>query len=403
METTVTYHDTIVDQGRGNPCIEALNPVISDTELTKKLLRKPAFKRPDINLPSHLRRQSLAIIEEVYTPLPHVLRLGRSVDDTMRCGLMNRNPMAIGYWNEDAKQWQPRVRSIGHQPITGINFGGEGGLGKTITVKNLLGQQQQVIRHTTYKPACYAEAKRMPGLEHLKESQPFPHVQLTYLFVECSPSYAPTAMAQAIFTAADEALGNTDYTTRYGKGNLPTLERNAFRLARNHSLGILVVDEVQRIIACKSTINFLISLNNVMKVPIMFVGTKESIAMFESDPSLARRGNKMGDHKWERMDWNKEEGKKSWTLLMKTLWPYQVLRDIGDLTDEICKEFWEGSKGIPDYGVKLFRAAQCRALDSKIENLTPEVIRSACDGTNFSRLLLDKPEEHEKRYGAKRR
>jgi hypothetical protein len=393
MSNTVTYHDLIVDQGQGNPDLEALNPPLSDNELTEKFFSNPPFEPPDYNLESHFRRQALSILEEVYVPFSSAIRAIRCWDDVVRCGLASRNPLTSGYWDDQNCLWIPGDQARGHQGVTGINLAGESGLGKSILVHKIASLHPQTIRHSEYLPANLGKAIQRPGLGRLQPSQKFSHVQLTHLIVTCSAIKAPKAMAESIFMAADEALGDTNYAEKYCKGNVHKLQMNAGLLARNHNLGGLIVDEVQRLQGSPETIEFLVNLNAIMKVPVMLVGTDDVFDYFELNPSIARRGNKMGDHKWERISWLTPEGKQQWKLLLGTLWPYQVVKEIVDLTDELCEVFWEAAKGIPDYCVKIFRLAQFRAMDVGVEKITAEMVRSARDGFEFSKLLLDHPDQ----------
>ena len=103
--TEAKYTDPGVEQGRGNPTIEALNPPQSDKEIMKALLKKPRFTRPDPKLPVEKRRQELAVLDQAYSPIEPVVALARSYDDVLRCGYHCRNPMKIGYFDHTAKQW----------------------------------------------------------------------------------------------------------------------------------------------------------------------------------------------------------------------------------------------------------------------------------------------------------
>jgi hypothetical protein len=318
------------------------------------------------------------------------------MDDAMRCGYICRNPMKVGYWNHENSTWISASHKMSHQTITGISLAGESGLGKSHTLRTISDNTPQVIQHSNYRPPDLKQARKVPGLESLQAEQKFSHIQITHLIVEC-PAYSqsPKNMAKAIFAAADEALQDTDYYNRYGRGSVTDLENNAHRLARNHSLGVLWIDEVRRLMDSKPTINFLVSLNNIIRVPIVLVGTEQSVAMFKKDRSIARRGNKFGDHYWKRINWNDAKGRRDWCNFIKSIEPYQVLKKFVKMNDDFCKLIWIGSGVIPDYAVKIFRQAQCRALECGIEELSSDLITSVSDTLSFSNDFLINPDEPE--------
>ena len=107
-------------------------------------------------------------------------------------------------------------------------------------------------------------------------------------------------------------------------------------LALKHSLGVLVIDEIQNLVSAPGTsademLNFLVEMDNEVGVPIVLVGT------FKAEPILcgdefrrARRAAGQGDCVWERM---KEDA--VWRKFAKRLWKYQFVRNPSTLDEGV--------------------------------------------------------------------
>jgi len=117
-------------------------------------------------------------------------------------------------------------------------------------------------------------------------------------------------------------------------------------VAANHYIGVLVIDEIQRLSLAKSggadlLLNFFVQLVNDMGVPVVLVGTYGALAVLSGQFSVLRRGTGQGDLIWDRMQ---KDGQ--WELFVKSLFRAQYTRkafsadDIADPppTDPIRKQ-----------------------------------------------------------------
>ena len=149
-------------------------------------------------------------------------------------------------------------------------------------------------------------------------------------------------------------------------------------VAANHSIGVLVIDEIQRLSLSKSggvekMLNFFVQLVNTVGVPVVLVGTYKSLSIFEGNFSQMRRGTGQGDLVWDRMKLDNE-----WELFLKSLWYFQYTRKTCSLKDNpnLTNVLYEETQGITDLAVKAYMLAQERAIETGKEIVTDAIIRS---------------------------
>ena len=168
------------------------------------------------------------------------------------------------------------------------------------------------------------------------------------------------------------ALG-TDYYENYGLRGRPTIDRMRISMATvvsNHSLGVLVIDEIQNLRDAKSEgaarmLNFFVQLDNTIGVPVILVGTPKALPVLTGEFRRARRATGQGDVPWERMQRNDE-----WRFFLETVWKYLYVRKPSPLTDELSNALYDEAQGITDIAIKLFFLAQIRAIVRGEEEIT---------------------------------
>lgn len=205
------------------------------------------------------------------------------------------------------------------------------------------------------------------------------------------------------------------------------------RVASNHCLGILVIDEIQDLSEAKSggdssMLSFFVHLENRIGVPFILIGTPQAIPILSGQFRHARRVSEQGDIVWNRMNEIKEEvewiednddedyqeddantitertyeNKEQevdpvWRDFVETLWAYQYVTHVTQLKENLLKDrraraLYAVSKGIPAVALTVFVLAQRRAINSGIEKITSGTIRSvAHDSQNLIKSMLDKP------------
>src|SRR6185503_2698245 len=190
--------------------------------------------------------------------------------------------------------------------------------------------------------------------------------------------------------AVDDIL-DTGYEKNYTTGRrTDELLLQMARVAANHGLGVLVIDEIQRLSYAKSggaekMLNFFVQLSNTIGIPVVLVGTFKALGILSGAVHQIRRGAGQGDMVWDRMPEGKwvtpddSAGTGVWQLFLESLWVYQYIRTPCALTPELAHALYEETQGITDFAAKVFMLAQARAIttskDGK-EELSIQIIRS---------------------------
>lgn len=363
----------------GNLLIEALPPIFTDDQAMIRLGYYPKYDDAQRKAQSHIRYLLIQNGLKFFSPLDIHIDLQRCFSNLLRIGYVGRNPMKLGFWQDmsskldtfdqysDQYEQQPdRLPST----AAGFNIIGPSGVGKSFSVERVLSLYPQVIHHSHYRGRDFTQS------------------QLVWLKLDCPFDGNPRGLCYQFFKAVDDILGTNCYHnyTR-GKRIQDELLSDMATVAANHFVGVLVIDEIQRLSLAKSggsdrMLNFFVQLINIIGVPIVLVGNYKALSVLSGDFSQMRRGTGQGDLTWDLME--KDE---QWELFVESLWRFQYTRkkctprdrasnspkDTTTLSDVLYEE----TQGITDFAVKVYMFAQERAIDSGKEILTAAIIRSA--------------------------
>jgi hypothetical protein len=360
------YRDQVIDDYRGNPTIEALPPIRSSKELAAGLRHRPTYDEADRQLPAAERQHLTEKILSFVQPLSIHIELAHRVSRLLRNGLVARNPVVPRYRTDMEAGLDALARRVPRRGprSTGMIVAGISGAGKTTGLAAALDLVPQVIEHTAY------------------QGTPFLHTQVVHLTVECPPDSSTRALGLAFVQAMDDLLGER-YEHRYlrAKSTAADMLGVMARLAAVHSLGILVIDEIQHLASAKSggekvMLNFFSGLVNVVGVPVILAGTPKAVGVLTQEFRHARRGTGQGDMIWERMLRDTDTGEAEWELFVRAMWRYQYTREVTPLTPKLSNALYDESQGITDVTVKLYMLAQLRAIQTGTERITVGLIRS---------------------------
>jgi hypothetical protein len=162
------------------------------------------------------------------------------------------------------------------------------------------------------------------------------------------------------------------------------------RAAALHSIGVLVIDEIQHLSVAKSggseqVLSFFVELINKIGVPVILVGTYKAKPMLSREFRLARKSAGLGDFIWDNM---RRDG--TWKLFLESLWRYQYTQKDCPLTPRLSLALYDVTQGITDLAVKVYMLAQARAITRGDEAITASIIRSvARDSLQMVRPILD--------------
>jgi AAA domain len=366
------YVESEVSEYIGNPLIEALPPILTNDEATSELSYYPEFDARIRQNPNHTRYHSIQNGLRFFSALDINLDLERRFSCLIRIGYTDRNPAKKGIWETIEKRLAKfKINSRNqygstndYQSTAAVGFSiiGISGIGKSQTVERILKLYPQIIVHNRYKTGN------------------FTHTQIVWLKLDCPFDGGIKGLCYNFFLSVDNLLGTT-YFEKYAKKARNTEEMipNIARVAANHFIGVLVIDEIQRLSKTKSggaekMLDFFVELVNTIGVPVVLVGTYKALPFLSGAISQMRRGSGQGDLVWDRMQFDEQ-----WDLFIEDLWEFQYIRQPCSLKEnpKLSKVLYEESQGITDLAIKLFMFSQELAITSEEEKLTPSIIRSA--------------------------
>ena len=265
--------DTLPERFVGNPLIEALPEIIEPKALLKLLALKPrhdlaASKRR----PAHVRIYDVACLKELYVPPPITMDFCIVIDQMLRNSYSVRNP-----FSRDTQEWlhspEALMRAQGafNDTLEGMVFViGGSGMGKTRLVVICLSRYPQCIRHMSYM-----------GKE-------FNQMQVVWIRAEVPSTGSLKTLMHRLFSSLDEALGQPgtpeSYIEEHIDSSVDTMILNFAMAAKNHFLGLIHIDDLQRCIdvhSGKAMIKFIIQLASALKCPVVFSATDEVSELFE--------------------------------------------------------------------------------------------------------------------------
>lgn len=361
------YRPAKLAQYQGNPFIEALPPIMSARDVVEGLTGTVLFKPGDEFADGQERvHMAASLLNDFFQPLSSHIQLSEKLSVMIREGYVGRNiddgslntHMQNGY--ERVMQGDLSVCRFTHvkSTATSTTLIGCSGSGKSTTLSRILATYPQVIYHEKYN-----------------------FTQLTYLKIDCPHDGSLKSLCIQFFRGMDRALG-TDYETKYARKRhaVETLLALMSQIANAHAIGVLVIDEIQHLDRKRSggvdkMLNFFVTLVNVIGLPVVFVGTPKARPIFERDLRSGRRGAGFGALVWEPM--KAPEGKRTeWRRFTDSLWRHQWLQKRDEvLSDEIRDCWYDLSQGVIDIVVKLFVLSQLRAIATRLERITPKLMK----------------------------
>lgn len=370
------YTASPVSDYQGNPFIEALPSIFEANDTIQAIKGTIEFKLSDRQLPSNTRAHIISqLLNNFFHPIKRHLTLEQKISIMLRKGYVGRN-IATGDLNRHLQNSFEHIKNNDinasrHTDLIStaqsLVFIGFSGSGKTTTLNRTLKNYPQKIYHPEYN-----------------------FTQLVYLKIDCPYNGSLKSLYLNFFSAVDRALG-TNYEQQYTekRHNEQKLLQLMGHIAHVHAIGLLVIDEIQHLMANRSKnsdemLNFFVTLVNVYSLPIIMVGTPKASNIFERDLRSSRRAVGFGSIHWEPI---KNEPaiktpdgkvrKSEWMTFTDALWKYQWLRKTDPLLSDELRQCWfDLTQGILDITVKLFVLAQIRAIESGLERITVKLLKT---------------------------
>lgn len=367
---------------RHNCYIEALPPPRTPVEISSLVGRYPIYDAHERTLPALRRLEAVYRIAKCVFPMPEFLALEQKISRMIRNGYFARNPLSSewrrqmlsgfpgSFKNGGDSEAMPLMRSS----AASIAIIGQSGVGKSTMIESILGTYPQIIIHTEYN------------------GTPFDQHQLVWLKLECPFDGSLKGLCMCFFEALDSILG-TRYVAEYCGNRQKCTTNNLLpimsRLAAELGLGVLVIDEIQRLNEAhsggpQSMLNFFVELTNTFGVPVILIGTYKAFSLFTSDFAMARRVAGQGDVIISNLQQD-----EYWDHFLRKLWKYQWTNVPTPLDAKLSRAIYDESQGIIDIAVKLYMLTQWSVIGEEDERITPVRIREvAQDSFHAVRPIL---------------
>lgn len=374
------YTNQELKEYQNNPLIEALPPIWSFEQVEELLHSYPECEEYEKKLDAHNRFHCVQRIYSYFQPWNTHFDIEQRISRAIRQGYLSRNPLATNY-AADLQNIYKMIKEgdysfTNHElsvpSASGFAIIGFSGMGKTTAVERILSRYPQIILHSKYR------------------ERNFDHKQLVWLKLDCPFDGSVKGLCANFFTEFDRLMADNTYN-KFAKGRnttTATMIPQMAQIARRHSLGLLVIDEIQHLSVAKSggqeqMLNFFVNLVNTIGIPVILIGTTKALSILQGEFRQARRGSgQQGDLIWENMD-----NDENWELLIDGMWRYQWIKRPVPLTKDFLVVLYNQSQGIVDIVMKLFIMAQIRAIATGEESLSVKLIETVAN----ENLRLVKP------------
>ena len=351
---------------KGNPLIEGLPPPATDDALIESLMHMPSFEAEQRQWPTSERMHMLGTLQNFMMPMTPHISLCYAMDRMLRTGYVGRAPKTRGYaaivqdlYERQAAGQGFSQSSVGLTPQMSTALIGVSGMGKTTTVRRWCAQLPKVIFHPQ------ANVYQIPAL----------HIEMP------ANGASVRALAIAIFHEVDRLIPDSNYTQLYTKGkpNDDMLILNAAQLMSIHCVGLLICDEIQNLANSKRgselLMTQLVSMCNVMRVPILFIGTNKASKVLTVDLRQARRATGEGIAPWSRLMPEELGGNGEWEAFVSHLWDFQWVKRPVALAPAFSSYLHWASQGVIGLAIKFFSCCQIRAMLDGTESLNLETMQ----------------------------
>lgn len=340
---------TMLSEHAANPFVAGLGPPLDFEGHFRMLRRTPEHSDSERSLPPHLRRYCAMRVLDYIDPLDCQIELSERIGMAMRQGYKWRDP-SKGLHRPAILESVERLerRDMSYMlsreldcSASGFALLGHPGMGKTLTVNLVLNSYPRVLT---------------PKLPYLVK-------QIPCLRVDCPAKGSFKQFCVYVLKAIDDRAGTNYFKTlasdrRMTSDLLILYVQNVLQL---HAVGLLVVDELQHLNESnegpKPLMNAIVTLINIVGIPVLLVGTMGSARIIQEDFREARRASGFGSPVWTRLPRGAE-----WDGFLSGLWRYQWTAEPSPLTPEIGAALHDATQGIIDLAVRLFMLVQFRVI-----------------------------------------
>lgn len=369
-----SYMPSQVPHFSGNLLIEALRPPLSVDDVLTVCQVPTGFAEEQRERPIEERLQMLKALERFMVPLERHVTLAMELDSMLLNGYVGREPATPEYVR--------RLHEIhGSGPLESLARTSAQELCATQQAKLLIGVsgmgKTRFVRRwaATFPNVIYHEAIHL--------------YQIPTLHIELPSNGASVAgLCNAILREVDRRVPGAQYLETYalkGRPGAETLIQRVATVLHRHCVGMLICDEVQNLTNAgkgkKTVMTELVSMSNVLGLPLVFVGTNKAQDIFALDFRTSRRVCGLGADAWTVLDVGQvgDDGRvlSEFRDFAEVLWVNQWVREPNPLTEEMLQTLYFCSAGVIDTAIKIFADAQGRAMLDGTERVTPDLLLRA--------------------------
>lgn len=336
----------------GNPWLLALErPIESAMTLRGRLTRTVAVAESDRAASRLRRKQILLRLTRFVHPLGSSRACYEHIVVSIFEGYATRNPLLRPPGEGDP------ATDTRKAPSTGLGFAviGRSGVGKSTAVEAALSLIPSAIEHVRF------------------DGRPFSRYQIPHLKLNCGSN--AKEFCEDLLRAVDGRVASTYHADLCARLiTLHALIGHVVGILRAHGVGLICIDDIQNLFIGTSRdqaqiIEVLVRIVNILKIPLVVLGTEEALPLFDIRFDTARRLSGL-----ETIVMRPFEGGPEWIGLCEQLWAMRVVRVEGPMPEGFAGKLLELSKGITDFAVKLVLFAQHRALAFKEERLDADLL-----------------------------
>ena len=320
-----------------------IQPLYVGDELMNKLSIFPTIKDRFNGVPDRL--VSLLDIYKIFIPN------SSTVDIYIRLYLSLLNSLRKKKTIEEVKLYNEIFNGT-HGSIGGLDsfrITGNSGIGKTSSIQRCI---ETIVKNKTIKDS-----------ESEREIIPF-------IVVECPADGSFKSLLLSILEKVDEGLETNYFRVNSTKGMTTDYLLNLVSVVLINSVGVLVIDEVERVandsVRGTTLINYLTQLVNQTNVSICFIGNESCNVFFSSKEYMSRRTT--------GINLNKISYGKEFNSFLEELFRYQFTIDKTILDNEMIDIFYKYSNGVPANIISIFVEAQKYVILNNLKRIDVNVV-----------------------------
>ncbi len=341
---------------RRNPFLAALPPARSPADW-KAILTKVHDEPASQAMTDAARDLRIGATEEMTVALPQAIRFAMDVVALLHDGYHCRRltgyvaslnpPFARQKHLEAVVDKRLPRRRLGQKALALVGISGSG---KTTVLRAILESFPPVIEHTLDRSGA-------PKV-----------LQIVWLLLDAPPGRTMKGLCLAILDAFDEVL-HTSLADQLARDSADVLQRKIRDLTRDYSVGVIAIDESQVLkgpgVSQNELIDYLVSLTNIVGVPLIFVGTPDTQSVLRAAPRIVRRALQ-SKHLWNPLPM---EG--AWEVLVKgMLADTRVGMPFEPPTESAAEALHPLVEGVPAYLAKLLIGAERAVLRERRRSFT---------------------------------